>query len=108
MDILFANSSGAEPPISLYVMTLAFMFLIFYFIVIRPQSKERKKHQDELDSLVKGDRILSNGGIVGKIVEFQGKNNELVVLDTEFNGKLKIQKSFILKKIIIDKKASSK
>ena len=108
MDILFtAGDQPGYPWWSSFVMLIP-MFLIFYFIVIRPQSKERKKHQDELDSLVKGDRILSNGGIVGKIVEFQGKDNQLVVLDTEFNGKLKIQKSFILKKIIIDKKASSK
>ena len=108
MDILFANSAETEAPFYLYLIMLTSMFLIFYFIVIRPQSKEKKKRQDELDSLTKGDRVLSNGGIVGKIVEFQGKEKQIVVLDTEFNSKLKIQKSFILKKIIIDKKTVSK
>ena len=108
MDILFTNSAGTEAPFYLYIIMLTSMFLIFYFIVIRPQSKEKKKRQDELDSLAKGDRVLSNGGIVGKIVEFQGKEKQIVVLDTEFNSKLKIQKSFILKKIIIDKKTVSK
>ena len=75
------------------------MFLIFYFIVIRPQSKERKQHEEELNSLVKGDRILSSGGIIGKIIELQGKNSDIVIIDTECNGRLKIKKTFILKKI---------
>ena len=100
MDILFAQQSvetsssiiGALPPLIL-------MFLIFYFIVIRPQSKERKEHENELNSLAKGDRILSSGGVIGKIINFQGKNNEIIILDTEFNGKLKIKKTFVLKKM---------
>ena len=100
MDILFAQQSvststsilGTLPPLIL-------MFLIFYFIVIRPQSKERDSHEKELKSLVKGDRVLSSGGLIGKIVEFQGKDDDIVVLDTECNGKLKMKKSFILKKI---------
>ena len=100
MDILFAQQAantstsilGALPPLIL-------MFLIFYFIVIRPQSQERKAHEEELNSLVKGDRILSSGGIIGKIVEFQGKDNNIIIIDTECNGKLKIRKSFVLKKI---------
>ena len=82
--------------------------MIFYFIVIRPQSRQRKEHEDELASLAKGDKILSQGGIVGKIIEFQGKDNQIVVIDTEYNNKLKIQKSFILKKIVNKKVASNK
>ena len=100
MDILFAQQSadtttsiiGSLPPLIL-------MFLIFYFIVIRPQTKERKEHEQQLNSLVKGDRIMSNGGILGKIIEFQGKDNDIIIIDTECNGKLKIKKSFILKKL---------
>ena len=101
MDILFAqtsaNSSGG---IYQLILTVSLMFFIFYFIVIRPQSKEKKEHEDELNSLAKGDRVISRGGIIGKIVEFQGKENEIIVIDTEYNNKFKIQKPFILKKII--------
>ena len=104
MDILLAQQSvenstsiiGALPPLIL-------MFLIFYFIVIRPQSKERKQLENELNSLAKGDRVLSSGGIIGKIIEFQGKDDDILIVDTEYNGKLKIKKSFILKKIISSK-----
>ena len=108
MDILFANADENSVPLLISLMPLLLMFLIFYFIVIRPQSKQRKNHQNELDSLNKGDRVLSQGGIIGKIVEFQGKDNQIVVLDTELDSKLKIQKSFVLKKIIVDKSASNK
>ena len=100
MDILVAQQTAENTPSIIGALPpLIIMFLIFYFIVIRPQSKQRQNHEDELKSLVKGDRILSTGGIMGKIIEFQGKENEIVVIDTEYNNKLKIQKSFILKKI---------
>ena len=84
------------------------MFLIFYFIVIRPQSKQRKEHENELASLAKGDKVLSQGGIIGKIIEFQGKDNQIVIIDTEYNNKIKIQKSFILKKIVTQKVINDK
>ena len=104
MDILFAQtSSNSSGSIYQLILTVSLMFFILYFIVIRPQSKERKEHEDELNSLTKGDRVISRGGIIGKIVEFQGKENEIIVIDTEYNNKFKIQKPFILKKIINEK-----
>ena len=100
MDILFAQeTTNAATSILGSLPPLILMFLIFYFIVIRPQSKERKKHEEELNSLIKGDRILSSGGLIGKIIEFQGKDSDIIIIDTECNGKVKIKKSFILKKI---------
>ena len=108
MDILFANTNEATAPLWMNLLPLLLMFLIFYFIVIRPQSRQRKEHEDELASLVKGDRVLSQGGIIGKIVEFQGKDSQIVVLDTECNNNIKVQKSFILRKIIAEKKTQAK
>ena len=108
MDILFAADQTAKAPLWVTFMPLVLMFLIFYFIVIRPQSKQRKEHENELASLFKGDKVLSQGGIIGKIVEFQGKDNQIVVIDTEYNNKIKIQKSFILKKIVTQKVINDK
>ncbi|MAR29662.1 MAG: preprotein translocase subunit YajC [Candidatus Marinimicrobia bacterium] len=100
MDILFAQQTAdATTSIISSLPPLILMFLIFYFIVIRPQTKERKEHEEQLNSLVKGDRVLSSGGVLGKIVEFQGKDNDIIIIDTECNGKLKMKKSFILKKL---------
>tara|TARA_Y100000994_G_C15427834_1_gene332900 strand:- start:200 stop:523 length:324 start_codon:yes stop_codon:yes gene_type:complete len=107
MDILFANANEVTAPWWMNLLPLLLMFLIFYFIVIRPQSRQRKEHENELASLAKGDRVLSQGGIIGKIVEFQGKDDQIIVLDTECNNSIKIQKTFILRKITSDKKNAS-
>ena len=103
MDILFAQPAENSPSFLVSMVPLILMVLIFYFIVIRPQSKQRRKHEDELNSLAKGERVISRGGIIGKIIEFQGKGDEVVIIDTEYNNRLKIQKSFIQKKIINSK-----
>ena len=71
------------------------MFLIFYFIIIRPQSNERKKHEDELINLKQGDKVLTRGGIYGTIIGFQGKNDNRVTLDAGSGTKLSVERSFI-------------
>ena len=100
MDILFApQATEGSASIISTLPPLILMFLIFYFIVVRPQSKERKNHEDLLKSLSKGDRILSTGGLIGKIIEFQGKESEIVIIDSECGTNLKIRRSFILKRL---------
>ena len=103
MDILFSQTTSSSPSLVASLFPLLLMFLIFYFIVIRPQSKQRSEHEKELRSLVKGDRVLTRGGLIGKIIEFQGKDEDVILLDTENNSKIKIQKSFVLKKILNSK-----
>ena len=72
------------------------MFGILYFLMIRPQLQEQKQIQNMLDNLKKDDRILTRGGIVGKIIEFQGKNNQYALLDLETGSKAKILKSHVI------------
>lgn len=43
------------------------IFVVFYFLLIRPQQKERKRHQEMLDTLKAGDKIVTNGGIIGTL-----------------------------------------
>ena len=71
------------------------MFLIFYFIIIRPQNKERKTHEDQLANLKNGDKILTRGGIYGTVAGFQGKNNHRVILDVGSGTKFNIERSYI-------------
>ena len=71
------------------------MFLIFYFIIIRPQSNERKKHEDQLANLKQGDKILTRGGVYGTIIDFQGKNNNRVSLDAGSGTKFSVERSYI-------------
>jgi preprotein translocase subunit YajC len=63
-----AAAPGAESSF----MSIGFMvliFVVFYFLLIRPQVKRQKEHKAMVDALKKGDEVLTAGGIVGKIVE---------------------------------------
>jgi len=53
---------------------LVLMFAIFYFLLIRPQQKKQKTHKSMLEALKKGDKVWTNGGILGSIVDIDGDN----------------------------------
>ena len=82
---------------SLIITLLPFilMFGILYFLMIRPQLQEQKKIQSMLENLKKDDRVLTRGGLAGKIIEFQGKNDHFILLDLETGSKAKILKSHV-------------
>lgn len=51
-----------------FLFQIGAFFAIFYFIVLRPQQQERKKHQARLMALKKGDEVVTSGGLVGEVV----------------------------------------
>ena len=53
------------------VVMFGSMFAIFYFLLIRPQTKERERHEKMLSSVKKGDDIVTTGGIIGKVVHVE-------------------------------------
>ena len=60
------GAEGASGGFSAFV-PLILMFVIFYFLLIRPQQKKQKEHRELLNNLRKGDRIITGGGIHGRI-----------------------------------------
>lgn len=52
------------------------IFAIFYFILIRPQSSQRKKHDELVRNLKKGDEIVTNGGLVGEVLFIKEKGGD--------------------------------
>ena len=72
------------------------VFAIFYFIVIRPQNKQRAEFQEKLNNVKKGDKVVTAGGLRGAIKEFQGKNQEIVILDVGSDTKVNVMKSYIV------------
>jgi preprotein translocase subunit YajC len=54
-------------------LPLILIFVIFYFLLIRPQSKKAKEHKQMLENLKKGDKIMTNGGILGVIEDIDGE-----------------------------------
>ncbi len=65
---LLAASAGA-PPGWMQFLPLVAMGLIFWFLIIRPQMKRQKEHQQKVQGLKKGDQVVTAGGLVGKIVK---------------------------------------
>ena len=72
------------------------VFAIFYFIVIRPQNKQRSDFQEKLNNGKKGDKIVTAGGLRGTVKEFQGKNQEIVILDVGSDTKVNVMKNYIV------------
>ncbi len=73
-----AAPSGGSNPVSL-LLPFAVLILIFYFLLIRPQSRQRHKTQEMLSSLKTGDRVVTNGGVLGTIVGFGSNTVQLQV-----------------------------
>lgn len=73
-------------------LPIVFMFAIFYLLIIRPQQKQAKKHQEKLKSLKKGDQVITSGGIHGKIF---GIADSVLTLEIADNLKIKVERSAI-------------
>lgn len=66
----FAQSSGAATESSMMsFLPLIAMFVVLYFIMIRPQMKRQKEHRTMLAAIAKGDEVVTNGGLVGKVTK---------------------------------------
>jgi len=63
---LQAQGRGPDPLMNMLV-PMAAIFLIFYFLLIRPQQKKQKEHEGVLKSIGKGDRIVTSGGLHGEV-----------------------------------------
>tara|TARA_B100000674_G_C37519553_1_gene768707 strand:+ start:348 stop:656 length:309 start_codon:yes stop_codon:yes gene_type:complete len=77
-------------PLPIYVL----IFAIIYFVMIRPQAKKQKEHNLMLDNLKKGDRVVTNGGIVGVIKNIKGKDKNILEIDSS-NTKLEVLRTHI-------------
>ena len=86
-------------PLTLFVQ-LGLIFLIFYWLLIRPQRKERDRHQQMIEALKKGDDIVTAGGIVGTIVHV---GEERLTVKTAENPRLTIERGKVGRRIGEDK-----
>lgn len=81
---------------SVIAIQILLFIAIFYFILIRPQRKERQRHQEMLKKLGKGDRVMTNGGILGQIVH--ASEHELTVRTAE-STRLVVDRGHVARKI---------
>jgi preprotein translocase subunit YajC len=74
------------------LVPLIFMFAIFYFLLIRPQQKKAKEHRALLDSLKKGDQVITAGGMHGKVTAIDG---DVITLEIATGVNVKFNKGHI-------------
>ncbi|PCH98988.1 MAG: preprotein translocase subunit YajC [Bacteroidetes bacterium] len=89
--ILMGSPQGDSDPIGTFVM-LGLIMIVFYFFMIRPQMKKGKDQKKFREAIKKGERIVTIGGIHGKIAEVK---DATVLIDVEGGNRLKIEKSAI-------------
>lgn len=85
------NGSGGD---MINIIFLIAIIAIFYFLMIRPQQKRQKKLREERASIAKGDRIITAGGIYGRVVSVN--DNDLMV-EIDNNVKIRVAKNSVYK-----------
>ena len=91
-DLLWAVPREGGNAGMIFMVQMVLIFGIFYFLLIRPQSKERQRHEDMLSKVKKGDEIVTNGGIIGKVVHVEEKQ---LTLRTAENTRLTVDRTRI-------------
>ena len=78
------------------LLPLVALFAIFYFLIIRPQQKQAKEHKEMVANLEKGDKIVTNGGLMVEVLKVE---EEHFVVKSSENSELKLVKDFVAKKL---------
>ena len=73
-------------------LPIVLVFVVFYFVLIRPQTKRAKEHDTMIASLSRGDEVVTTGGILGKIIEI---GDNFILVEVADNTQVKIQKQAI-------------
>lgn len=87
-----AQAAGAPPPQGgemFQIFFLVGLFVLFYFIAIRPQRKRQKEHQQMVSALAKGDEVVTSSGILGKVTSL---DDNYMVLNVANNVDMKFQR----------------
>ena len=80
----YAQDAGAAQGGGMELIFMLVMFgLIFYFLIYRPQAKRVKQHKELVSSLSKGDEVLTQGGLVGRITKVSDDKDFIVIALTE-------------------------
>ena len=85
-----AAGQQGDPMVSL--LFFVGMIVIFYFLLIRPQQKRAKEHRKMVEAIGKGDEVVTNGGILGKIIEL---SDQYLTVEIADNVQVKIQRNAV-------------
>jgi preprotein translocase subunit YajC len=84
----FAQAAGGTPAVDYsFLLVSMSIFAIFYFLVMRPQQKKLKEHRALVEAVRRGDQVLTQGGIIGKVL----KVNDDGILEVEIADGVKVR-----------------
>ena len=86
-----ATATQSADPLASLILPIG-LVVLFYFFLIRPQSKRQKEHKKLISDLQKGEEILTSGGILGKVTNIK---DDFITLEIAKDVSLKIQKSAV-------------
>lgn len=97
MNFFISAANAAEGPAQQgggweMLIMLGLFFVIFYFMLIRPQQKRAKEHKSMMDALQKGDEVVTAGGILGRVVKIK---DQFVVIALNDNVEISVQRHSI-------------
>lgn len=85
-DSMFGGGIGSMIP-------LVLMFVVLYFVMIRPQMKRQKEHKSMIDALAKGDEVVTSGGVLGKVSKM---GDTFVTVEVASGVEIQIQRSAVV------------
>ena len=97
MNLLFPTAyaqeaAPAQPSLTYNLFLFGGMFVLFYFILWRPQSKRAREHKELTESISKGDEIMTSGGLLGKVTKV---DENYIAIEVSKGVELKLQKSAV-------------
>ena len=102
LEFAYAQAApGADGPGPLVtILPFVLIFIIMYFMVIRPQQKKAREHQEMLGKLKRNDEVMTSGGIYGKVVDLK---ETVVTLDVAPNVRIRVHRPQISAVLTADK-----
>jgi preprotein translocase subunit YajC len=91
IDTAWAQGGGQSDPL-LGFLPLIIIFVLFYFLLIRPQNKKQKEHRQMVDALGSGDEVVTGGGVLGRVTDV---GEQFVTVEVANNVSVKVQKHTI-------------
>jgi preprotein translocase subunit YajC len=88
-----------------FFLQIAAVFAIFYFLIIRPQRKERDRQQQMIAAVGRGDEIVTNGGIIGTVIK--AEEDRLIIKTGGGETKITVERSHVARKVAADQPDAS-
>jgi preprotein translocase subunit YajC len=101
LSLLAQAEAPAQSPLAgggNMLFLIAIFFGIFYFMIIRPQQRQQKSHKAYLESLKKGDEVITNGGLIGRIAAVQG---DVLTLEIANNVRVRVLKDQVNRPFVV-------